>query len=161
MLPGKENFISVYQDVDIALDTFPYNGTTTTCESLSMGVPVIALRGDRFVSRVGASLLTYTGLQDLIAESPQQYIDLAVQLARDPQHLADLRQQLRPHLLKTPVFDPKYFTNALEQLYREVFQEWSNHKSASSSSDLKNCAKNLSVPKNLQESSEVPTEVPI
>ncbi len=161
MLPGKENFISVYQDVDIALDTFPYNGTTTTCESLSMGVPVVALRGDRFVSRVGASLLTYTGLRDLIAESPQQYIDLAVELARDPQHLANLRRQLRPHLLRTPVFDAKYFTQALEQLYREIFEQWHRNKPAFSSSDLENCAKNLSAPKNLQESSEVLAELPI
>ncbi len=124
MLEGKKDFISVYQDVDIALDTFPYNGTTTTCEALWMGVPVVALRGDRFVSRVGASLLTYTGLRDLIAESPRHYIDLAVELARDPQHLAGLRQQLRVHLPNTPVFDPNAFTKGLEQRYIEIFEKW-------------------------------------
>jgi len=124
MLEGKANFVSVYQDVDIALDTFPYNGTTTTCEALWMGVPVVALRGDRFVSRVGASLLTYTGLQDLITESPRQYIDLAVQLAKDPKHVAELRQQLRIHLPNTPVFDSKTFTKGLEMRYIEVFRKW-------------------------------------
>lgn len=124
MLEGKANFVSVYQDVDIALDTFPYNGTTTTCEALWMGVPVVALRGDRFVSRVGASLLTYTGLGDLITESPRQYIDLAVQLAKDPKHVAELRQQLRTHLPNTPVFDPKTFTKGLEMRYIDVFRKW-------------------------------------
>jgi predicted O-linked N-acetylglucosamine transferase (SPINDLY family) len=124
MLEGKAEFMSVYQDVDIALDTFPYNGTTTTCEALWMGVPVVVLRGDRFVSRVGASLLTYTGLKDLITESPQQYIDLAVQLARDPKQVGELRQQLRGHLPNTPVFTPKAFIKGLETRYFEAFSKW-------------------------------------
>lgn len=130
MLEGKAQFMSVYQDVDIALDTFPYNGTTTTCEALWMGVPVIALRGDRFVSRVGASLLTYTGLKDLITESPQQYIELAVQLARNPKQVGELRRQLRAHLPNTPAFNPKAFTRGLEARYFEVFSKW-YEKSAS------------------------------
>ncbi len=81
MLPERDDFISVYQDVDIALDTFPYNGTTTTCESLCMGVPVVALRGDRLSRAWERLCLTDTGLQDLIAESPREYVDLAIQLA--------------------------------------------------------------------------------
>ena len=124
MLEGKAEFMSVYQDVDIALDTFPYNGTTTTCEALWMGVPVVVLRGDRFVSRVGASLLTYTGLNDLITESPQQYIDLAVRLAQDPKKVGELRQQLRAHLPNTPVFNPKAFVRGLEARYLDVFNKW-------------------------------------
>jgi predicted O-linked N-acetylglucosamine transferase (SPINDLY family) len=129
MLEGKTEFMSVYQDVDIALDTFPYNGTTTTCEALWMGVPVITLRGDRFVSRVGASLLTYTGLNDLITESPQQYMELAVQLARDPKQVGELRRQLRRHLPNTPVFDPKSFVRGLEARYVDAFNKW-HRKSA-------------------------------
>lgn len=124
MLEGKAQFISVYQDVDIALDTFPYNGTTTTCEALWMGVPVVALRGDRFVSRVGASLLTYTGLKDLITESPQQYIELAVQLAQNPNQVGELRQQLRGHLPNTPVFNSKTFAKGLEAKYLDIFSKW-------------------------------------
>ncbi len=129
MLEGKAEFMSVYQDVDIALDTFPYNGTTTTCEALWMGVPVIALRGDRFVSRVGASLLTYTGLKDLITESPQQYIELAVQLAHNPTQVGELRQQLRGHLPSTPVFNPKAFVKGLEARYLEIFTKWHQQSS--------------------------------
>lgn len=124
MKMGAAEFLSVYDDVDIALDTFPYNGTTTTCEALWMGVPVVALRGDRFVSRVGASILTFTGLKDLVTESPEHYIQLATELAGEPKHLADLRTQLRPHLTTTPVFDGKLFTEGLEHCYRQVFQKW-------------------------------------
>src|SRR6185312_10119579 len=83
MREGEQEFITGYNGIDIALDTFPYNGTTTTCEALWMGVPVVAIRGDRFVSRVGASLLTCAGLSELVAESPEGYIETAVRLAND------------------------------------------------------------------------------
>lgn len=124
MLEGNKDFITVYNDVDLALDTFPYNGTTTTCEALWMGVPAVTLRGDRFVARVGASLLTYTNLQEFIAESPAEYIDIAIRLASDPKRLAILRQTLRSHLNSTPVFNPKSFTRDLEKAYRIAFQRW-------------------------------------
>jgi predicted O-linked N-acetylglucosamine transferase (SPINDLY family) len=123
-----------------------------------MGVPVVALRGDRFVSRVGASLLTYSGLRDLVAESPQQYIDLAIELARDPQHLADLRRQLRTHLPNTPVFDAKAFTRGLEQCYVEMV---GRAKALCGLKPAPACDKNLAPPKNSQESSKLLAEVPI
>ena len=124
MAEGGKDFTDVYKDVDIALDTFPYNGTTTTCEALWMGVPVIALRGDRFVSRVGASLLTHAGLANFVTETPEQYIAKAVELAGKPDELAELRIRLRSHLRTTPVYDGEGFNAALEQCYRDIFRAW-------------------------------------
>lgn len=124
MLPGGADLLAAYNEVDIALDTFPYNGTTTTCESLWMGVPVITLRGDRFAARVGASLLTYAGLSDFIAESPSEYVSIAVSLANSTVGLASLRRNLRAHLANTPVYNAQLFTKGLEKAYIEVFQHW-------------------------------------
>jgi len=131
MLPGLRDFGKVYNDVDIALDTFPYNGTTTTCEALWMGVPVIAIRGDRFVSRVSASVLTNSGLDRFIAESAEEYIDLAVRFAKQPDHLTNLRQNMRANLSATPVYDAQTFTKGLENAYVQVFQHWCDGKAES------------------------------
>ncbi len=86
-LPDQAH-LALYDRVDIALDPFPYNGTTTTCEALWMGVPVVTLRGDRHAGRVGASLLTQIGLTDLIADSVEEYVEIAVALAGDPARLS-------------------------------------------------------------------------
>ena len=118
------SFLDSYNYVDIALDTFPYNGTTTTCEALWMGVPVVTIRGDRFVARVGASLLTNVGLEDLIGENPQQYIDHAVRLSGEPERLALMRQNMRSNLSNTIVYDPRAFTRQLEDVYTELFRAW-------------------------------------
>lgn len=124
MRAGGHDFLSAYNEVDIALDSFPYNGTTTTCEALWMGVPVITLRGDRFVARVGASLLTHTGTGDLIAEDPKEYIDKAIGLANDPDRLMRFREEAREFLPLTPVYDPKSFVTDLEKAYVAAFARW-------------------------------------
>jgi protein O-GlcNAc transferase len=124
MRSGGGAFLDSYNGVDIALDTFPYNGTTTTCEALWMGVPVVTLRGDRFVARVGASLLTNVGLGRMVGENPQQYIDRATALAKDPEQLASLRKEMRSNLADTPVYDQRTFTRHLEDLYTQMFREW-------------------------------------
>lgn len=76
-----QEHLEAYNEIDIALDTFPYNGTTTTCEALLMGVPVISLAGDRHASRVGASLLNQVGLFKFTANSQEEYIQIAKDLA--------------------------------------------------------------------------------
>ena len=83
-LPDTAAHLALYHRVDIALDPFPYNGTTTTCEALWMGVPVVTLRGDRHAGRVGASLLSQIGLTDLIANSVEEYVEIALALAGNP-----------------------------------------------------------------------------
>lgn len=118
-----ENLLD-YHRIDIALDTFPYNGTTTTCESLCMGVPVVTLAGDAHLSRVGVSLLSTMGLYDLIAKNGQEYQSIAVNLANDRRLLQSLRYDLRQRLLESPLTNNITFTAHLESLYRQIWQRW-------------------------------------
>jgi protein O-GlcNAc transferase len=122
-LPDQAH-LALYDRIDIALDPFPYNGTTTTCQALWMGVPVVALRGDRHASRVGASLLTQIGLTDLIADSVEAYVETAIALAGDPARLADLRHSLRPRMAASPLCDATGFARKIEQAYRTMWQRW-------------------------------------
>jgi protein O-GlcNAc transferase len=124
MKTGGHNFLNAYNEVDIALDSFPYNGTTTTCEALWMGVPVVTLRGDRFVARVGASLLSNTGMGDLVAENPKEYIEKALALAADPDRLIRFREEAREILPATPVYDQRTFVKDLEHAYVRAFERW-------------------------------------
>jgi len=122
-LPEPDH-LAAYGRVDIALDPFPYNGTTTTCEALWMGVPVVALRGDRHAGRVGASLLTQLGETDLIAGSVEEYVETAVALAGDPARLADLRRLLRPRMAASPLCDAAAFARKIEAAYRAMWKDW-------------------------------------
>ena len=116
--------LDLYGQVDIALDVFPYNGTTTTCEALWMGVPVIGLRGKRHVGRVGASLLARVGLSDLVAETPAEYVDKAAELAADHARLTELRHALRERMRNSGLGDSALFSRTLEQAFREMWQRW-------------------------------------
>lgn len=119
----KEHFL-LYGSVDIALDTFPYNGTTTTCEALWMGVPVIALSGNSHVARVGASLLHQVGLDHFLALSEDEYVEKAVNLAKDVDLLIDLRQAIRNRLKSSSLMDPTGFCKTLEGAYRNMWKGW-------------------------------------
>ena len=123
-LPGAVAHVSLYGRVDIALDPFPYNGTTTTCEALWMGVPVVTLCGNRHAGRVGASLLTQVGLRDLIAGSVEDYVGIAADLAADPARLAELRRTLRPRLEASPLCDGPGFARQVEAAYRTMWRRW-------------------------------------
>lgn len=106
-----------YAQVDIAFDTFPYHGTTTTCEALWMGTPVITLAGSTHVSRVGVSLLQNVGCAELIAYSPEDYIEKAVALAQAPQKLINLRENLRAMMAGSPLMDAAGVTHELEDAF--------------------------------------------
>jgi predicted SAM-dependent methyltransferase len=110
-----------YGDVDIALDCFPYNGTTTTCEALWMGVPVITLAGNSHAARVGCSILGAAGLEDFVAESPRDYLDKAIALAKDAARRSELRRSLRSRLRASPLLDAAGFTRGLESAYAQMW----------------------------------------
>ncbi len=103
--PSRTDHFAAYARVDIALDPVPYHGTTTTCEALWMGRPVVVLAGDRHVRRVGASLLTAVGAGDLVAETPETYVEIAVRLATDRGALASRCAGLRGALRNSPLGD--------------------------------------------------------
>lgn len=120
----KDEFLRLHHRADIALDPFPFNGTTTTCHSLWMGLPVVTLAGTTHVARVGASMLTNIGLSEFVAKSEEQYADIALRLALDPPRLAELRSNLRERMLASPLMDAVSFAHALESRYREAWRIW-------------------------------------
>ena len=127
LLPQKlevADHLATYSQVDVALDTFPYTGTTPTCEAMWMGVPVVVLAGDAHISRVGVSLLTTVGLEELIANDLEQYVSLAARLAGDRQRLRELRAGLRQRLAASPLLDAAGFTSELESAYRDMWRRW-------------------------------------
>ena len=114
-IQDRETHLATYGDVDIVLDTFPYPGTTTTCEALWMGVPTVTLQGETMLGRIGASLLTCAGLREWVASSEDEYVELAVRYSEDIEGLARLRTGLREQVAVTPLFDVKRFALQLEE----------------------------------------------
>lgn len=119
--PSSQAHLSYYHQVDIALDTFPYNGATTTCEALWMGVPVVTLVGERHASRMGLSLLSTVGLTELLAQTPEAYIEISIQLANHLNYLKKLRESLRERMRASPLMDGVGFTRDLEAIYRQLY----------------------------------------
>jgi protein O-GlcNAc transferase len=120
--------LDCYNSVDIGLDTFPYNGATTTVEALWMGVPVISLVGQRTASRYGLSFLNAVGLEAFAVTSPEAYIQTARDLAMDRQSLAHLRQELRQQVAGSPLCDEMGFAHSIERSYQQMWQHWRNQQ---------------------------------
>ena len=133
-LIGYQNgpdYMATYGQIDIALDTAPFAGGTTSFDALWMGLPLVTLAGERSSSRGGASILTSLGRPEWIARSPEEYIAIAQRLASDPQQLATIRSGLRAELQASPLMDNAGFTRELEDLYRQAWERGSRRGAAS------------------------------
>ncbi len=119
-----DRFLAEYRRVDIALDPAPYNGGTTTCEALWMGVPVVTLAGEAFFARMGASLMHNAGSPELVAASADEYVKIAAALAADIARLGDLRASLRARLAASPILDGPRAGRELGDACRTMWREW-------------------------------------
>ncbi len=119
-----DDHLSLYGNVDVALDQFPYNGTTTTCEAIWMGVPVVTLLGDRHAGRVGVTLLARLGLKILVAPTPAEYVAKAVALAADVATRSRLRTELRARMIASTLCDGPRFARAMTAAWRGLWREW-------------------------------------
>ncbi len=122
--PTQAEHLALYSRLDIALDTFPYNGTTTTCEALWMGVPVVTLAGRHHAGRVGASLLTAVGHPEWIAATAKEYVATAAGLAADLDRLRAVRAALRPAVMASALCDAAGFSRRIESAYRDIWRRW-------------------------------------
>jgi predicted O-linked N-acetylglucosamine transferase (SPINDLY family) len=120
----RQQYLRYYHDVDIGLDTVPYNGHTTSLDSFWMGVPVVTLTGPTVVGRAGACQLMNLGLPELIASSPEQYLRIVAELARDLPRLGALRATLRERMRASPLMNAPRFARNVEAAYRDIWQRW-------------------------------------
>lgn len=121
---SAEAHMSAYNEVDIALDPFPYCGTTTTVDALSMGIPVVTLVGERWVQRTSYGFLKGMGWESLCASTEQEYMDIAIGLAKNPARLQALKASGREKFVTSPVCDPDRFTRTLEDAYRMMWKQY-------------------------------------
>jgi predicted O-linked N-acetylglucosamine transferase (SPINDLY family) len=122
-LPRRE-YMQLYHRIDFVLDTFPYNGHTTSLDSFWMGVPVVTLVGQSAVSRAGWCQLSNLGLTELAAQTPDQFVSIAVALAADLPRLSQLRSTLRQRMERSPLMDAPRFARNIEAAYRQMWRTW-------------------------------------
>jgi predicted O-linked N-acetylglucosamine transferase (SPINDLY family) len=117
-----EHYLAFHNEVDVLLDTFPFNGHTTLCHALWMGVPVVSRAGDRFASRLGLSVLNNAGLPQLVADTPEKFGQIAADLVHDLPRLGELRRGLRQQLSQSSLMDRRQFAIDFEQALRHMAQ---------------------------------------
>jgi len=125
---SREKYLTAYHRIDIALDPFPYPGGTTTAEGLWMGVPVVTLAGQNFLSRQGVGMLMNAGLPDWVAYNADDYVQRACAHAADMASLASLRNRLRQQVLASPLFDAARFARHFDAALREMWVAWCNRQ---------------------------------
>ena len=123
-IDDRQSHLALYDFIDIALDPFPFNGATTTFESLSMGVPVVSLLGKHFVDRVAGSIVTHAGYPELAVENKSDYITCARTLATDYKKLNRMRQRMRNKVFKSNLCDGIRYAESVENAYREMWTTW-------------------------------------
>lgn len=123
---AQSDFFRACQCADIALDPIAVTGGTTTCETLWLGMPVVVLVGERFITRVGYSFLNAAGLGEFAAENADHYVRIAADLARDLPRLAELRAGMRDRMARSALTDDVKFTRNLEKIYLEIWEKWYN-----------------------------------
>jgi len=121
---SREHYLKAYRLIDIALDTVPYNGHTTSLDAMWMGVPVVTLIGSTVAGRAGWSQMSNLGLTELVARTREEFTAIAVRLAEDLPRLTELRVSLRPRMLASPLRDSAGWTHGIEMAYREVWRRW-------------------------------------
>ncbi|MDR0528293.1 MAG: tetratricopeptide repeat protein [Zoogloeaceae bacterium] len=121
---GLKAYFENYNEADLCLDPFPFNGGTTGYDSIWMGVPFVTWPGDMLVSRMGRAILINVGLSELVAESEEEYVRLAVELAHDHERLKTLRAGLRERMLKSPLMDAPRMARGLEGAFRAMWRRW-------------------------------------
>jgi predicted O-linked N-acetylglucosamine transferase (SPINDLY family) len=122
-LPRRE-YLLLYREIDVALDTLPYNGHTTSLDAFWMGVPVVTLAGETVVGRAGLSMATNLGATELVARTADQFVEIARGLALDLPRLAALRATLRDRMRRSPLMDGRAFARNVEAAYREMWRRW-------------------------------------
>lgn len=139
---ARNDYLAAYRNIDVALDSFPFPGFTTTCEALWMGVPTMSLMMPRgIVGHNGELIMRVTGLDEFVAESVDEYIDKAAGLVKDLERLALIRSESRGRLLRSPLCDPLQFARNLESALRGIWQQWCSQ----SGGDLTSCSGNNQV----------------
>jgi len=125
-LPNMTDHLKLYNKIDIGLDPFPYNGTTTTCEALWMGVPVVTLLGNNHAGRVGTSILNNIGLKDFIAQDINDYINFTTKIAHNPKFLKKTRKNLRERMKTSTLCDGTLFAKDIENAYQDMWRKFTN-----------------------------------
>jgi predicted O-linked N-acetylglucosamine transferase (SPINDLY family) len=120
----RPDYLKLYQQIDIGLDTLPYNGHTTSLDSYFMGVPVVTLVGKTVAGRAGLSQLTNLGMSELIGRTEAEFVTIAQRLAQDCTRLAQLRAGLRARMQTSPLMDSAAFARGIEAAYRQMWRHW-------------------------------------
>ncbi len=120
----NSGYFELYHEIDIALDSFPYNGGTTSCETLCMGVPFIGLKGEQAAARTGVAVLTAVGLQELATDTPEEYAACAVALARDPDRLRAIRSGLREQVFASLLMNHARLAAEVGEAFRDMWRRW-------------------------------------